>query len=82
MQLLGAPIVEVRARMGCKGVRTGCGGVVGLSDRRGAGLGLTKGDGGLVERKSLTLGMGPIDLSVSVAQSNCRGSCGVALCAV
>jgi hypothetical protein len=36
---------------------------------------------GLVERKSLTLGMGPINLSVSVAQSNRRGSCGVALCA-
>ena len=40
-----------------------------------------KGGGGLLEQKSLSLGTGPIDPSVSVAQSN-RRSCGLALCAV
>jgi hypothetical protein len=52
-------------------------GVVRLSDRRGAGLGLTKGDGIFVERKSLEVGTGPIDSSMLVAQSNCRSSSGV-----
>ena len=47
----------------------------------GRWLGLTKGDGAFVERKSLSLGMGPIDPSVSVTQSN-HCSCGVALCTV
>ena len=30
-----------------------------------------------VGRKSIALGTGPIDVSMSVAQSNCCGSCGV-----
>ena len=33
--------------VGLGGARTGCGGVTGLSSRRGAGIGLAKGDGGL-----------------------------------
>ena len=41
-----------------------------LPNRRGAGSGLAKGDWGLVGQKLLTLWTGPIDLSVSVAQSN------------
>jgi hypothetical protein len=55
---------------GLGGVRMGCGGVTGSSGGKGAGLGLTKGDGGLVGRKSLVLGTGPIDWSMSIAQSN------------
>jgi hypothetical protein len=90
--VVGASVAGVRARgatshfggvtAGLGGVQTSWEGVLGLSGRRGAGLVLTKGDGGLVERKSLVLGTGPIDLSVSVAQLNHCGSCGVALCAV
>jgi hypothetical protein len=45
--------------------QTGCGGVTELSGGWVGGLGLAKGDGGLVGRKSLMLGTGPIDLSVS-----------------
>ena len=44
--------------------------MMGLSGEHGAGLGLSKGDSGLVGRKSLALGMGPIDSSMFVAQSN------------
>jgi hypothetical protein len=35
--------------VGSGGSRTGCGGVTGLASRRGAGMGLAKGDGGLLE---------------------------------
>jgi hypothetical protein len=35
------------ATVGSGGTQTGCGGVTGLASRRGAGIGLTKGDGGL-----------------------------------
>jgi hypothetical protein len=78
--VVGASVAGVRARgatspfgrvtLGLGGVQMGCECAVGLSGGRGAGLGLTKGDGGLVERKSLVSGMGPIDESMSVAQSN------------
>jgi len=43
----------------------------------GAG-GVRTGCRGVVGRMSLGLGTGPIDSSLSFAQSNCRGSCGVA----
>ena len=56
---LGAPVVGVCGRMGCEGMTV-------LSGGHGAGLGLTKGDGGLLGRKSFALGTGPIDVSVSV----------------
>jgi hypothetical protein len=89
--LAGAPVAGVRAcsatspfdgvTVGLGGVQTCWEGVLGLSGRRGAGLVLTKGNGGLVEWKSLALGTGPIDPSVSIAQSNRHGSCGVTLCA-
>jgi len=71
--VVGTSIVGVRALgatslfdgvtvgLGC--LQTGCAGVMRLVGRRGARLGLTKGNGGLVGWKSLTLGMGPIDLS-------------------
>jgi hypothetical protein len=75
MQSLVAPIVGARAQMGYKGV-------VGLSGKWGAGLWLAKGNGGFVGRKSLTLGTGLINLSVSVAQLNLCGSYTVALCTV
>jgi hypothetical protein len=39
--------------------------------------GVQTGCGVVVVRKSLTLGTGPIDLSLSFAQSNCRSSSGV-----
>jgi hypothetical protein len=67
--------------LGLGGARAGCGGVTGLSSRRGAGMGLAKGDGGLVGRKSLGLGTGPIDVSMFVAQSNRARSCGAGLTA-
>ena len=51
-------------------MRMGFAGMTGLSGEHGAGLELSKGDRGLVGRKSLTLGTGPIDSSMSVAQSN------------
>jgi hypothetical protein len=47
------------------------------------GLGCVRmGCEGMVGRKSLALGMGPIDVSKSVAQSIRCGSCAVALCVV
>jgi len=86
----GAPVAGVRARsatspfdgvtVGLGGVQTSWEGVLGLSGRRGVGLVLTKGDGGLVERKSLALGTGPIDESMSVAQSN--RACSPFLCSI
>jgi hypothetical protein len=42
------------------------------------GAGGVRTGGGVVGRKSLGLGTGPINSSLSFAQSNCRGSCGVA----
>jgi hypothetical protein len=51
-------------------MRTSFVGVTGLSGEHDAGLGLSKGDRGLVGRKSLALGTGPIDSSMFVAQSN------------
>ena len=59
-----------RSDVGAVSMRTGFVGVTGLSGEHGARLGLSKGDWGLVGRKSLALGTGPIDSSVSVAQSN------------
>jgi hypothetical protein len=79
--LARAGVVGVLA-VGVGGMRTVCEGAVGLSGKRGAGLWLAKGNGGFVGQKSLALGTGPIDLSVSVAQSNLRGSFTVALCVV
>jgi hypothetical protein len=35
--------------MGLGGARTGCRGVTGLASRRGVGMGLVKGDGGLFD---------------------------------
>ena len=52
--------------VGAVSIQTGFAGVMGLSGEQG----LSKGDWGLVGQKSLTLGMGPIDSSVSVTQSN------------
>jgi hypothetical protein len=68
--------------VGVGGMQTVREGAVGLSGKRGAGLWLAKGDGGFVGQKLFALGMGPIDLSVSVAQSNLRSLFMVALCAV
>jgi hypothetical protein len=62
--------------VGLGSARMGCGGVTGLSSMRGAGMGLAEGDGGLVGRKSIALGTGPIDSSSLVAQSNHARSCG------
>jgi hypothetical protein len=94
VQSVGAPIAGVRARgaigatspfdevtVGLGGARTGCGGVTGLSGGRGVGMGFAEGDGGLVGRKSLGLGTGPIDVSMFVAQSNRARSCGAGLTA-
>jgi len=69
------------AMVGSGGTQTGCECATGLSGGHGVGLGLTKGDGGLVGRKSVTQGTGPIDVSVSVAQSNRACSCGAGLTA-
>ena len=65
---------------GLGSVQIGWEGVLGLLGRRGVRLVLNKCDGGLVEWKLLALGMGPIDPSVSITQSNRCGSCGVTLC--
>ena len=59
-----------RSDVGAVSMRTGFAGMTGLSGEHGAGLRLGKGDWGFVGRKSLALGTGPIDSSVSVAQSN------------
>ena len=59
-----------RSNVGAVSMRTGFTGVTGLSGEHDAGLGLSKGDRGLVGRKSLALGTGPIDSSMFVAQSN------------
>ena len=61
--MVGASVAGVCARgvllrLGI--TQTGCGGVMELSGRRVGGLGLAKGDGGLVGQKSLALGTGPI----------------------
>ena len=74
VRTLGATLPFDRVMVGLGSIQTGCEGVMGLPSSRGVGSGLAKGDGCLVERKSLALGTGPIDLSVSVAQSNHRGS--------
>ena len=88
--VVGASIVGVCAHSamspfdgvmeGLGGMQMGWEGVLGLLGRCDVGLVLTKHDGGLVERKLLALGTGPIDPLVSVTQLNCCGSCGVALC--
>ena len=59
VESVGAPVAGVRVQgttsllgrvmVGLGGMQMGCEGVVGLSSRRGAGLGLTKDDGGLLE---------------------------------
>jgi hypothetical protein len=59
-----------RDDVGASCMQTSFAGVTGLSGEHDAGLGLSKGDRGLVGRKSLALGMGPIDSSMFVAQSN------------
>ena len=59
-----------RSDVGAVSMRIGFAGMMGLSGEHGAGLGLSKGDSGLVGRKSLALGTGPIDSSMFVAQSN------------
>jgi hypothetical protein len=59
-----------RDDVGASCMRTSFEGVTGLSGEHDAGLGLSKGDRGLVGRKSLALGTGPIDSSMFVAQSN------------
>jgi hypothetical protein len=77
--VVGASVVGVRVRsatspfrwvtMGLGGVQTGWAGVTGLASGQGAGVGLAKGDQALVERKSLVVGTGPMEVLVSVAQS-------------
>jgi hypothetical protein len=56
--------------VGVGSMRTSFESLTELSGKHDAGLGLSKGDRGLVGQKLLTLGTGPIDSSVSVAQSN------------
>ena len=56
--------------VGVGSMRTSFEGMTRLSGEQDAGLRLSKGDRGLVGRKSLALGTGPIDSSMSVAQSN------------
>ena len=79
--VVGASIVGVHAwgAMSCFGRVTvclgimgmGCRGWMGLSSRQGAGLGLAKA---FVGQKLLTLGMGLINLSVSITQLNHHSS--------
>jgi hypothetical protein len=91
MWAAGAPVAGVlahsatspfdRVMVGLGGVHTGCECATGLSGGHGAGLGLTKGDGGLVGRKLFMQGTGPIDWLSLVAQLNCHGLCGAELTA-
>ena len=90
--MVGASVVGVRAQgatsqfdgvtVGLGGMQAGCEGETGLSSKRGAGSGFARGDGGFVGRNSLALGMGPIDESMSVAQSNRACSRGTGLTGV
>ena len=66
-----------RVIVGLGSVQMSCEGVTGLLSRWAAGLGLTKGDRGFAGQRSLMLGMGLINLSVSITQLNCCGSCGL-----
>ena len=61
--------VELQS-VGADSMRTSFESLTELSGEHDAGLGLSKGDRGLVGQKSLALGTGPINSSVSVAQSN------------
>ena len=82
-------VIEVAAGLGdvrsglASVVGVGCMGwvIVGLQGTAFADL-VRTGCGRVVGRKSLALGTGPIDSLLSFAQSNCRGSSGVALCVV
>ena len=79
MGIQGGAVVGVGYLVGEKGVWAQ--GVVGVS-RRGVGVELAKGDWGLVGRKSLEVGTGPMEVSVSVAQSTHVHSHGIGLVGV
>jgi hypothetical protein len=92
MRSLGALVAGVRAwdatssfdgmTVGVSGLRSGLAGADAICLLGVGAVGVARmGCGGVLGRKSLTLGTGPIDDSVSVAQSNRCGSCGAGLMA-